>query len=175
MKQRCRQVTTHSLSQAELSHRGVKVIFQVENLAEEIQPAAVVLPRHFVEFFEEFEGFDDRDVPPKLRALAEHNPDVLRVTPPVAVWHIAVGNHPAAAGDQNPCQHLDGGGLARAIRPDVAHHFPGIDGETDVVHGANGQVFADKEVLERPLHAFAATEGTKLFRKVFYFNNGRHN
>ena len=42
VEQRGRQVTAHSLAQAELSHRRVEVIFQVENLAEKIQPPAVV-------------------------------------------------------------------------------------------------------------------------------------
>ncbi len=174
VKERGRQVTTHSFSQAELSHRRMEVVFQIEDVAEEIQPPAVVLLGHFVKFFEEFEGFDDRDVPPKLRTLAKYNSDVLRVTPPVAVRHIAARNHLPAAGDQDSCQHLDGGGLARPIRPDVAHHFPGLDGETDMVHGANGQVFAHKEVLERSLHAFATAEGAEFLREVFDFNNRRH-
>src|SRR5208283_213762 len=75
---------------------------------------------------------------------------------------------------QNPGQHLDGGGLARAIRSNVAYHLPWVDSEANVVHGANGQVFAHEEVLDCALHAFAAAEGTELLREVLDFNNGWH-
>jgi len=46
----------------------------------------------------------------------------------------AVGPHPPRGGHQDAGEHLDGGGLAGAVRPDVADHFPRPDLEGDAVH-----------------------------------------
>lgn len=48
-------------------------------------------------------------------------------------------SHLDQAGD-----HLHGGGLARAVRPQVAGHFAGPGREADVIHGGNaGEVLGD--------------------------------
>ena len=57
--------------------------------------------------------------------------------------------HRAAAGHQDTGEHLDGGGLARAVDADVADHLTRFDQEANPIDSENVFVARPKERLER--------------------------
>src|SRR5262249_12893429 len=83
---------------------------------------------------EELEVLADRQVVVEgelLRHVADALPDVLG--PEVAA--LAREPHLAAAGIEQPAQHLDGGRLAGAVRPEQSVDLAVSDLEAHVVHG----------------------------------------
>src|SRR5579863_5102788 len=104
--------------------------------------------RNAVNPTQQFERFDDGNIPPELRALAEYHadcPDVVSALPP---GNESVGNNFPGAGYQNSGEHLNGRGFSSAVRPDVADHFAGFNFKGNVVNGAYSLIFAYKKVLD---------------------------
>jgi hypothetical protein len=50
---------------------------------------------------------------------------------------VAASTHPPAGRDEDPSEHLDGGGLASSIRSDIADCLPGHDRTRDPVNGVH--------------------------------------
>jgi hypothetical protein len=65
-------------------------------------------------------------VPPQLRALAEDHADARHVPLAVREGIAAVDLHAPAVGPQDAREDLDGGRLARAVRPDEAEQFAAL-------------------------------------------------
>jgi hypothetical protein len=74
-----------------------------------------------------------RQVPPQLRALAEHHPDLPCQPPPVRYRAQPAREHAASGGYQDSGEHLDGGRLPGAVRADVAHGLAGLDRDGEAV------------------------------------------
>ena len=165
MQQRGGQIATHALAERKLAHRCVQIILNAKDLIEFFHPLAEVAFGNFVNTTQELERFDDGDVPPELRALAEDDADGFHVLAALLVGKEAVDARLARAGHQNAREHFDAGGFAGAVWPDVADHFAALDFETDFVDGADGQIIADKKILDRAPNAFAAAKGSKVFRE----------
>src|SRR5262249_61334524 len=79
----------------------------------------------------------EREIPPELRALAEHDADV--PGQPRALRHRleAADPHRSARRIENPREHLQGRRLAGAVGPDVADHLAALDNEIDPIHGGH--------------------------------------
>ena len=135
VQQRGGDVAAHPLAEAELAHRGVELVAEVEQVDEPVEVLAVARRRDAVHLLEQVERVAQREVPPQRRALAEDDPDATRELDAVAARveaghpHLPTGRHEDAG------QHLDGRRLPGAVGPDVADHLAGIDGERQVVHG----------------------------------------
>src|SRR5271156_1028944 len=120
--------------------------------------------RYIVNAPQQLEGLNYRDVPPQLGALAEHHADGFHVLAALAVGNVTVDADFTAGGNQNPGEHLDGGGFSRAVGPDVADHFAALDRKSDALHRRHSAAIADAKILNRAPHALAPFERAEVFR-----------
>ena len=126
MQQGRGQIAAHAFAQAQLADRRVQIFLQVEQFTENIEAPAKVRVGDFVNLFEQLEGFDDGNVPPKLRALAKHHADVFGVMAAFAIRNESIGDYAPARGRQNSGQDFDGGGLPRPVGADITHHLAAV-------------------------------------------------
>src|SRR5580704_2394285 len=166
VQQRSSQVAAHAFAERELAHGRVQVIADIQDGIEMLHARVKIALRDIVNPPQQLEGFDHRNVPPQLGALAEHHADRLHILAALAVRNVPIDSNFTAGGNQNSGEHLDGGGFSRAVGPDVADHLAAFDGESDAVHRGHGPVIADEKILNRAPHAFASLEGAEVFRKL---------
>ena len=128
------QLAAHALAQGELAHRGVEERVEVEEPAAAGQAGGVVRGRHAVHVAQQRERVGERQIPPELGALAEHDADPARQAEALGHRLEAADPHVAGGGVQHAGEHLQGGRLARAVRPDIAERLAALHGQVDVVH-----------------------------------------
>jgi hypothetical protein len=75
VEQRRSQLSAHALAERELPDGRVEKRPQVEQLGEAVEVAPVPVDRHAVDVAKQLEGVAQRQVPPELDALAEHDAD----------------------------------------------------------------------------------------------------
>ena len=138
-------VCAHLLPEGELAHGLVQEAAHLQNLDEQVDVALVRLHRDLVHAPVQAEGVGHGQIPVELRALAEHDADMLGVLLALLVGDAAVHQDLPRRGRQDSGEHLDGGGLSRAVGAHVAHEFAVADGEADVVHRPLDLVFPRKE------------------------------
>jgi hypothetical protein len=95
------------------------------------------------------------------------------VLDPLLVWHPPVYADMPAAWHQDAGEHLDRGGLAGAIRADVADHLARSDSERHVVHRADMAVLARQQRPHRAEPALAPHRDGKRLSQMFHFDQ-RH-
>ncbi len=120
--------------------------------------SSIVALRDVIDAAQKLEGFDGRDVPPQLRALAEDDADGFYVGGALAPGHETVRQNFARGRHEDAGEHFDGGGFAGAVRADVADHFAAADFKIYVFDGFDGLVFAMKKIREAAEDAFAPSE-----------------
>ena len=108
---------------------------ETERLGEAVEVLAMPPLGDAVDVAQELEGVGQRQVPPELRALAEDDPDAARELDPLPRRIEARDPETACGGHEDPGEHLDGGRLSCAVRPDVADHRAALDRERDPVDG----------------------------------------
>ncbi|MNJ57706.1 hypothetical protein D3C77_533070 [compost metagenome] len=64
MQQRGDQLAAHALTQAELAHRTVQQILQIQALDELVQPLLEILLGYTIHLPQQLKRFDDADIPP---------------------------------------------------------------------------------------------------------------
>ena len=97
------------------------------------KPRRVLGRRHPVDVAQQLERVAQRQIPPQLRPLAEHDADAQREARTVGHRPETAHAHRAAARRQHAGHHLERGRLAGAVRADVADHLAAIDREIDAV------------------------------------------
>src|SRR5271157_1347638 len=128
------QITAHSLAQTQRADGRVQIFLEVEHFTENIQAPAIIRVGDFVDLFEQFERFDDGDIPPELGALAENHANVFRVMAALAIGNESARDYAPARGRQNAREDFDGGRFARPVGTDISHHLAGFDGKAYVVY-----------------------------------------
>ena len=78
---------------------------------------------------------------------------------------------PSRRGRQDSGEHLDGGGLSRAVGAHIAHEFAVADGEADVVHRPLDFVFPRKERAQLVLGVLRTLIDLKRFGDVRNFDH----
>ncbi len=143
------QVGPHPLAERDLACWQIDELGQAKELGELGQVLLVSPGRDLVHVAGQVERLDDRDVPPQLGPLAEDDADVAGVLLSLLVRDQTVDDQAAGGGNEDAGQHLDGGGLAGAVRPEIGDRFPGLDAEVDVIDGQLVLVLACEEMLQR--------------------------
>src|ERR1035437_729169 len=141
------QVGPHPLAERDLPGRDVQEVLEPKQFGELAQVLLVALGRDLVHVAGEIERLDDRDVPPQLGPLAEDDAHLLGVLPAALVGNEAVHDQAALSGHEDAGQHLDRGGLAGAVGPEVGHRLAGLDAQVDVVHSHLVAVLAREDML----------------------------
>ncbi len=108
---------------------------RAEQLVELAEADAVFTLRHPVDVPQDREGLTHRQVPPQLGALPEHRPDVACVALALPVRDDARDARLAGGRGEDAGEHLDGGGLAGAVRAEQREQFAGRHLEGDVADG----------------------------------------
>ncbi len=171
VQQGCRQIATHALAERELPHRCIQELVQPEQLAKEPEIGPVASLRNAVDVAEQIERIPQRQVPPQLGALAEHDADPLRYSRATAMRGEAEYLRPTGARDQDAGQHLDGRRLAGAIRSKTGDHLAGLNGERHAGDGVDlAQVRPDQRP-DRPQHAGRAARHAERPGEVFTSNH----
>ena len=158
VQQRGREVAAHALAERKFADGHVEQFGQAEDLIEKFHALVVVALRNVVDAAQEFEGFDGRDVPPELRALAEDDADGFYIGGTLAPGDKTIRENFARRRHQDARQHFDGCGFAGAVGADVADHFAADDFKIYVFNGFDGLVFAMKKIPQAAEDAFAPAE-----------------
>ena len=145
VQQRRCEIAAHALTERQLAHGRTQKRVEIEQLAHTANVVRVALGRHTINVAQQLERIDQRQIPPQLCPLAEHDADALSQLLASAVRHHTQHLHLSAARDQNARQHLDGGRLARPVRAQTADHLAAVDRERHVAHGADLAILAHDE------------------------------
>ena len=90
----CRsQVSAHSLSKGERSHRLKHEILQLQHFAQKIHLERKTLLIHLIDISKQCEGFRQRKIPPELCLLPEDHTDVHGILLPVFIGNDAIDMH----------------------------------------------------------------------------------
>ena len=117
VNQRRRQITAHPLPQRDC-RTGVRAGRRCPSPGEPCAGLLVIRPFQVIQIAQQIEAVLHRQIPPELRALAEHHADIPRVGDSLFPRHAAQTAHLSRCRRQNAGQALDGGGfyLRRSAR-----------------------------------------------------------
>jgi hypothetical protein len=103
--------------------------------------------------------------------LSEDRPDLTRVLHPLLVGDQTVDFNMTARRDKDPAQHLNGRGLARAVRPDVTDQFPFVDPKGNIIHRGDGLVLRAEQRPHAAEKPFAAYHPLIFLCQMLYLNH----
>ena len=100
-------------------------------LSDALRSRAIELRVEPIDLREQIQAVADAQVIPELRALAEHDADLVGKPTPLRPRHEARDARGAARGEEQPRQHLERRRLAGAVRADERDALAGVDREVD--------------------------------------------
>jgi hypothetical protein len=127
---------------------------------------------HFVDFAEEGECVDGREVIPELRALTEDCTNFVGEFAALGPWNVAQDFCLSACWMQNAREHLDRGVLAGPVRADKAKQFACFHLEGELAHGFNRTIFRLKQGAHGTAHPHGFAFGLERFLEVCDFDGG---
>ena len=139
----------HPLAERELPNRLVEQALELQKADELVAGRTVAGGLDPIDGGEEVEALDHRQVPPELRALAEHHADARHVADAILVGDEAVDHHLARRRPEDAGEDLDGGRFPRPVRADEAQQLAGLEREADPVERFDGAHAAMEQTLER--------------------------
>src|SRR3989449_11033608 len=116
MQQRRYQLALHALAERELTHRLLEHVAQLEQGDQLGQPLPVISRRDVVDRAVQQERLLGREVPYQLLPVTEHERDASLERGAAGPGHEPRRLDSPAGGVQEPREHLDRRGLARAVR-----------------------------------------------------------
>ena len=128
--------------------------------------------RDAVDFRVQLERFARGQVPPKLVFLAEHERELAAVAVGALPRDVTEHAGRAAGGIKQPGEHLERGGLARAVGTEKTDEFAGFDLEADVVDGDELFVLAVEKPFDRAAKTRLLFVGAKGLGQTADFNDG---
>ena len=134
MEQGRHELALHPLAERELADGLLEHVAQLEQRHELGQPLAVISLRDVVDRAVEQECLLRWEVPHQLLPVAEHERDAPLERGPARPRVEPCDFHPAAGWVQKAGQHLEGGGLACAVRPQERDDLSRVDAECHVAH-----------------------------------------
>ena len=102
MQQRRRDLGAHALAERELAHRLIEQPLEPEHRHQLVARPAIVALIDTVDVAQQIEAVDDRQIPPELRALTEHDADPRDVPQPIFVRNEPADHDSAAVGRRIP-------------------------------------------------------------------------
>ena len=140
--------------------------FQSDQFVEQAHVLIERLLVDLVDFFQDLERFDHRQVPPQLGALSKDDAHHLRLVDAVGVGRPSVDQDRSAGRFEDAGHHLDRGRFTRAVGTDIADDFAAVDVVRDSVDSLDGAVIAGEQIAECAADPFAAVEDSKVFAEV---------
>src|SRR5437016_5410102 len=137
MQQRRHQLALHALAERELAHRLLEHVAQLEQGDQLGQPFPVISRRDVVDRAVQQERLLGRKVPHQLLPVTEHERDASLERGAAGPGHEPRRLDSPAGGVQEPREHLERRGLARAVRAQERDDLAGVDPERHVAHGVH--------------------------------------
>ena len=144
VQQRGDQFALHPLAQAQLAHRHVELLTEIEQLDELAEVVSMPIVVGAVDVVEQIEALDQRQVPPQLAPLPEHDPDAPSERDASAHRHKPGDLDVAGRRRQDAGEHLDRRRLPGAVRSEVADHLPRLDRDADTGDGVDDALRASQ-------------------------------
>ena len=132
VQQRRRHLAAHALAQRQLAHRRREERGHVEQLDALVE---ALLVGHPGDGAVQGEALAQRQVPPQVAALPEHDADAPGQVATLAHRVQTAHPGPAHGRHEHAGQHLDRGGLARPVRAEEADGLARRDGERHALDG----------------------------------------
>jgi hypothetical protein len=130
-------LAAHALAEGELSDGDVEEALEVEEVGQLIFGSFVLVGGDAIDVAEELEAFDDGEVPPELRSLAENGADAGDVADSVAPGCQSANYTVTARWFEDAAEDLEGGRFAGAVRADEAEEFSFCELEADSLEGVD--------------------------------------
>ncbi len=161
VQQRRRELAAHALTERELAHRRLDERVEVEQLAALREPRCVLGGGNAVDVAQQRERITERQIPPELRALAEHDADPARELQALGHRLVAAHARESAGRIQHAREHLERRRFSGAVRADVAERLAALHGEVDAVDGADHARLA-AQPSRLPVHGEVLPKSTRL-------------
>lgn len=146
VQQRRDQFALHPLAQREFADRAVELGVEAEHPGQFVDAAFGLVVGHVVDRGVDVQRVHRGQVPHELLLLAHDQRDLPQEVGLAVERGVANDFGPAAAGMDQPGEHLERGGLARAVRAEEPDDFAGADLEARLLDGFDVVVLAIKKV-----------------------------
>src|SRR5579885_2558964 len=130
-----RQFAAHALPQAQFPGRRTHMFGNVKDLDEKVAPLTIRALIQLINSGQQIEGVLRRQVIPELRLLTIHAGYMKGQPAPLFPGHQAQDTGLSAIGIENAGPHLNGCGLARAIRSNEGEYFSRVKCEAGRLDG----------------------------------------
>ena len=173
VQQRGDELHLHAFAQGKFTHAHVQLVRHAQQLGQLAHGPAEAVLGNAVDLGIELEGFAGGEIPPELVLLPQHQGELPAVGIGAFPRHMAEHARGAAGGIEQAGEHLQRGGLARAIRSEKAHELARLDAEADVIDGDGLLVLAADQAADGPAEAGLLFVGAKGLGQAGDFD-GRH-
>ncbi len=161
-----RDLAAHALAERELAQRRVQDRRDLQHLDKSFAGRGECRLLDAIDVAQQLEALDHRQVPPQLRALAEHHADPRHMGDAAFPRHQPADVAMAGARAQDSRQDLDGGRFARAVRTDEAEQLAFRERETHLVERHDVLVLAPEQAANGARQARIARRNAVDFAEI---------
>ena len=149
MEHRGGNLATHALPEGQLAHRDVEQALEIEQNDELVASSAISVGRDAIDVAQQVEAFDDGEIPPQLRPLAEDRADAGNVADALAPRHQTADDTSPGRRLENPAEDLDRRRFACTVGPDQAEQLAFGECEVDAFERVDRAPAATHDATER--------------------------
>ena len=100
--------------------------------------------------------------------MPENNSDPFGILRALFIRHQTIYHDLAGRRFQNTCHHLDGRGLAGAIRPQVSDDLTFFDFQRNIFHGRDRLVVTGEKITDAALQPFVTVQDLKVLTYILH-------
>jgi hypothetical protein len=141
------QFPAHPLSQGQLPHGNVQKGIHVEQVPAPPKAGSVFEGVDPIDVPQQVKRVAQRQIPPQLSSVSKHDTDAAREFDALRDRRQPAHAHGAARRREHTGQHLERGGLARAVGAQISHHLTPLDHEVDAVDRGHNALLAAQHAL----------------------------
>ena len=169
VQQRGGDIRPHTLTEGERADRTGDKVVQLKHLVEKRHALFVAVLRHLIDLLEYAVGLPQRQIPPELRSLTEHDADLPDVAFAVTGRVFAVDGAAARGRREDSRQHFDDRALSGAVWPDKAENLALRHLKADIVNGDDLLCFRSEQRLDAALESRVLDGFLEFFSEVIDF------
>src|SRR5579875_655468 len=149
MQQGRDQFALHALTQRERAHRLGEQRAHIQQIKEFILGMSELAWWHAVDFSQDAERIERRNIPQHLALIAQYHADTPEIFGPTLPGNEAVNRNFARRWIEQARKHFQRSRFARAIRAEKADDLSCLNRETDVTHCCNRAIGAPPYTVDR--------------------------
>ncbi len=132
-----------------MADRLIEQTLEAKHRYELVARSRILRAIYSINVTEQIEAVDDGQVPPELRALAEHDADARDVPNTIFVWNEAIDDDAASVRTKDSRENLDRRGLPCPIGTDEAKQLAALERECHVGQRIDAPASTVDETLHR--------------------------